>query len=433
MNADSGQVSSEKPRRRKAKKNGMLSVLITDRIAEAIKTEIDNFVIRTFENFQVYYNRLYHYPSGHAHSVQDQHGNWLGYDKYVFDMYGQEPKNVNVQASKRGKVFVVYAKAWMALEDFLSKLTPPVNIWEPEPSEHLSLDDKTRLWQDQWQWWQRTGKKFRLLDLPTEIRELIYKFALVKKIEAYPHARGRKLLPAHAHSLAKRLPNVKLLKTNRQVYHEAKHILYRDSVFFIEHLFLIEDGLLYKKAMRPNIRKLDLALSHKQFWKLFGFKAGNHNYEPEMSAFMLRKMKLTELTLTMPTPLSASDCKWLQRSCQKTAVDWILESAWPWVKGHPVKLQGSVKTRQRDEFLEKCAAEHAEYLKWCKWKPLGYSKGTLEEYDDEWVTLEDGGVSLEHQEPSEGREGEVPKETPKELPPVCRCSLPCWEHWTPDD
>lgn len=403
----------------------------TDQVAAVIKNKIDDFALQTFDKFQLYHNKLHIYPVRDALPIKDDSGQWLGYSQYSFDMYGDEPQVMEVRIDRYGGVYVHLADTWAHLAEYLARLSPPADIWTAS-KDRLSSDDKSKLWRDQWVWWGRNGNRFRLLDLPFEIREIIYGFAVVGTVQPYPRARCRRLLPSHAESLAARLPNVKLLRTNKQVSLEASHLLYRDSVFLIEKRPIFQDGIMAKKAIRNRIMKLNLSLSHKDFFKIFGFKVSDVriDWKPKNAAKALRNTNLEEVLLDIAMPQKAAEAPWLERSCQKTVVDWILEAAWPWVKGHHVKLQGGVKTLQRDEFLKKCAKERAAYLRWCKVKPMGYVEDSLTEYD-KWTNEEDGGVRLDGQ-PILAIMEEI-EETEKELPPPCSCTPRCWENWTPDD
>ncbi|KAF2172159.1 hypothetical protein M409DRAFT_17399 [Zasmidium cellare ATCC 36951] len=404
-----------------------------DRIAEGIKHEIDRFAVQSVEKFQDFYNKVHVYPAKHALSAYDEEGEWAGYTRYIFDTYGEEARDMQVRVDwQQLTLWVGHSGVWIILEEFLSRLPPPVNIRDA-PKEHLSSEDKNKLWQDQWAWWRKNRNTFRLLDLPSEIREKILGFAVVRTIRPYLNHRCRKLSTRHKNALASEQPNMALLRTNRQVYREGRHLLFRDSVFLIEHFKIFKDYIMFKKASRNHIMRLDLKFKHKGFFLPFGIMVKDHGIEylPSQAARLLRGMKLKQLTLSIAmtdTPMLSpfGRHEW-HKPCQKIAVDWILECAWPWMKGHPVTVQGGVKTRQKENFMKKVTDERERYLKWRRTMLLGDEEGTLTEYY-EWLD-EKGGEPIDGQESHDDVEL-VPEK--QNLPP-CSCTPPCYEKWTPED
>lgn len=400
----------------------------TDRIAALIKHVIDEFSLQTFENFQTYHNRLHAYPADHSRSAKGKDGTWIGYKKYTLDTYGQEPKSMRVRLA-RGRIWVKRSKYWIALEAYLSGLSPPANIWE-EPKEFLSTEDKNKLWVDQWTWWRKTAKKFRLLELPTEVREIILWYSVVRVVHPYPKADCRRLFPRHAAAIVARGPNMALLRANKQVYTEGEHLLFRDSVFLVEHATVL-NKIMADEPCRNRITKLNLHLNTNDFFRLFGITmtdtAGDSTtWLPSGAAAFLREMDLKELILSLPYPDMAIQSTFtggaVNDTCHKVTVDFILESAWRWVKGLPVTVEGCVKNRQRDDFMKKCAEERKQYLDWCKDSLLEPEEKTLAWY------YGDGGVRVDGEEPY--IEGPEPV---KQVPRRCKCTLSCSEKWTPED
>ncbi|KAK4508182.1 hypothetical protein PRZ48_001920 [Zasmidium cellare] len=401
-----------------------------DHIADRIQCEIERFTVQSFDKYRNFHNKVYAYPPDDKDtpSAYDEKGERAGYTEYTFDVYPNK-KVMQVQVDwQQSTIWVKSMGVWITLEDFLSRLPPPVNIWA-EHRESLSLDKKTELWRDQWTWWQKNGMKFRLLDLPSELRENVLACAVVCRIRPYlkHRNRGRKWTLEHAPAEALNQPNVMLLRANKQIYSEAHHVLFRDSVWWIEHYLILADRILFKKATRNYITRLDLNFGNKGFFILFGIivKDFNIEYMPSDAARLLRGMKLKELTLTIREPSTMSSpfghYEW-QKPCQKIAADWILEGAWPWVKRHPVTVQGGVKTSQKGYFSNWFAIEHEE---WRRTMLLGDEEGTRADYC-KWLD-EQGGVRLD------GEEYEPVRVPEKQTLPPCQCTSPCYDKWTPED
>lgn len=239
--------------------------------------------------------------------------------------------------------------------------------------------------------------------------------------------------------IKERNPNTRMLYLSKQVYQGSSHILSRDTTFFVQHRGVLSSLLSAEKEPQfSRIRQLELALSHHEFFKTFGFRFnGNFEYAPSTAAKVLRKMTLNRLELSFNPPSKNPESTLIDGACQKTVVNWILTAAWPWVRGHPVMVTGSVKTKQKAAFEASCSVERKRLEVWRKYRlAAGFTEGTLEEYDEwvKWADDDDDGGGIVLDERGRGMEmGRPPSISVVEVPPVCRCFPPCTlDTWTAD-
>lgn len=152
------------------------------------------------------------------------------------------------------------------------------------------------------------------------------------------------------------------------------------------------------------------------------------------AAVALKHMRFTKLRLTIAPPSPATASGLFDDACQKAAVKWILEAAWPFVRGHPVELSGFVKTSQKVAFEEKCQAARTDFEEWKKGNvDAGLAEENLAEYLQELD--EDGGVLVDDEKRAEVEKlKEAEKGTFKHPQLQCRCKVRCsLRHWSTDD
>lgn len=219
---------------------------------------------------------------------------------------------------------------------------------------------------------------------------------------------------------------------NRQVYGEASHVLFLHTCFLVEHNVILKK-LLYNSSQLARIRRLQLALSHFDFFKLFGLHLGDEhesNIRPSRVRSALRQMTLIHLELRFEAPSLYCERRWLEGACQKTIVKWIWAAAWPFVRGHPVTVTGYVKTSQKEAFAAQIAHERKKIDRWQRQvRALGLGEASMQDYY-EWLDEQEGGVLL-----SGEQSGEIEaKAAAEDWPPVCRCANECLqESWIADD
>lgn len=237
-------------------------------------------------------------------------------------------------------------------------------------------------------------------------------------------------------------PNISLLRLNRQIYREASAVLLRDTVWQIPNPNIF-DRVLGSQYLRGSIRKLHLALTHDNFIAMFtsGTEFGIASLK------FLREMRLRELVLDFapPTPVYRKSSAIIVE-CQRLIVDWILEAAEFWIVGHEgVRLEGWIKTKQKNAFGKLCETGVREFR---KWKAItGEVDANLAEWDawreDLWRE-EDGGVRVVEVEAEVAAESDGEAEVVKDERrladhdkwnmPECLCEKSCArEGWSAED
>ncbi|KAI7283283.1 hypothetical protein KC343_g2126 [Hortaea werneckii] len=392
-----------------------------DYIAEMIRREIDDYCCKSSENFTIH---ACVYPHEDASPIENQHGTFVGYETYILDVWSRESRMIEVDLDWHTGLNVHHLGRWMPIRDL-------IGLIQPQPDRIAELRNPEGNYHHQLSWWKSNGKTFRLLDLPAEIRENIYRHAFDQHAEPYPTDKVRRL-GQYSYALKQRNPCPRTFRMNRQVYGEASHVLFLHTCFLVEHNVILKK-LLYNSSQLARIRRLQLALSHFDFFKLFGLHLGDEhesNISPSRVSHTLRQMTLIHLELRFEAPSLYCERNWLEGACQKTIVKWIWAAAWPFVRGHPVTVTGYVKTSQKEAFEAQVADERRKIDRWQRQvRALGLGEASVQDYY-EWLDEQEGGVLL-----SGEQRGEIDaKAAAEDWPPVCRCSNECLqESWTADD
>ncbi|KAK4545532.1 hypothetical protein LTR36_002882 [Oleoguttula mirabilis] len=395
-----------------------------DYLAEAIRWEIEIHRRKTFDNFTI---TAFVQPVTakdpeikRPRAFRNAIGTFIGWDQYVLDILGEQERVIEIRRCGSRGVQVLHLDIWTPVAEYISLLSPQLDRDD-------ALATQAGRYNNQREWWKANGKKFRLLALPAEVRELIFSFACGSRVEPYPACKARRR-GRHAEVIKERNPNIGLLQIrNNQLHNEASHILFTQATFFIEHYDVLRK-LTRNGPLCERIRRLELSLSHFEFFKLFGCSIGDDRvYPTTRSASALRTMTLDRLVLFFTPPSLTTGNHHTDGACQQTIVDWILAAAWPWVRGHAaVEVTGFVKARQKLAFETACMMERKKLELWQKQRlAVGLAHGNLEEYD-EWVDDEDdGGVRLDGAVKQETEGYGVPYTAVLETPPFCRCTKLC--------
>ena len=365
-----------------------------DCIQKLITDEIDKYRMSSFDTFGISISVS---PTEDAEPIFNVEGVWLGFDEYDFETFRQKGKPMHVRTGSKGFLRVWHDQHWARLSSYLKHVKPILDCENNPgslPKYQLQL---VRLGQ-QSRWWMANGKKFRLMDLPLEIREIIYGFAFGERIEPYPRCKSRRLGRGRTLPIDRK-PTSNLLYTCHQVYVEGSNILFKFTPFFVEH-FGVSGRLMSKVPQRSRIRRLQLAFSHDDFFRFFGGKPGGYGTagKPSSAARAMRGLELDKLELRIAAPSLNTDSQWLDGACNKTVVDRIFHVAWPWIRGHPVEITGLVKTSQKAAFEAACLKERHLFGLWQKQNlAVGGNADGLKEYDEWLKEMEgpDGGVRLE--------------------------------------
>ena len=409
-------------------------------IGEALQRDIKSYRNQSFETFGL---NVFVYPVSNSNPIINLDGFQVGYHKYNFDVWGEPGKIMRIRIYPKGVVKILYMGRYRPVGAFLKNLKPKMD-WNNlgNPGDFSREQIVHGRWAQQSRWWLANGKKFRLLDLPPEIREIIYDYVWGPFIEPYPTSKARKIPESTKQAMLERKPNSNLLRTSRLIYEEASNILFLFTPFVVQH-YGIMGPLTSRVEQRARIRQLELALSHDDFMRLFRKetvrKSGLVIPGGSPEALALRQMKLNRLLLTIQAPSFTTASGRFDGACQKTAVDLILDAAWPFVRGHPVQLAGYVKRTQKNAFEAKCLVERKKFELWQKQRlAIRLSEGDLRGYYDE-LDEEDGGVILDEKtraldEALKDEIVEVEKAEEEETSLTCKCRVPCTpKHWTPED
>ncbi|PPJ54224.1 hypothetical protein CBER1_05155 [Cercospora berteroae] len=387
----------------------------------------------------------------------------LGFDRYSFEDWRWEPKVMNVELDSACEVWVHARYGWTSLVEWLkgghhpddeddSDLDADLGPWPWTAKE--SRERQQVLWDKQWRLWTFNGKKFQFRDVPAEIRNSIYDFALGPEQDQSPYryARIGRYGTRHMERGALPLPSMNILYLSRQVYVEACHILFERTVF---RLTSSKDfnRLSDSKTLVSRIRRLELALPHEDLLECSKRVADlrRHGLE-EINVF--QRMQLKDLVIDLAQPKALIDIVLMTHNnagstmvpefaCQKLTVDKILRKTFPWIAEQPVRLIGALKNQQKKDFEAKCAAKRKDYLDWCRAMSMDGHVPALVEYE-EWKAEEVGGVWLDGrgavvaesvEEALDGVQEDVVSEAEDEMAlEQCRCEVVCTPaRWTNED
>ena len=198
-----------------------------DLIGEELRCDIEQYRLHSFESFDL---NVVVCPSSAGKRKLSNEGHQIGFDRYRFDIFGELPKHMQVHFVRKGEVLIRYLDQWTPVSSFLKHLKPPVE-WNG-PGNFPRQEGVRRRWEQQARWWLANGKRFRLLNLPAEIREIIYGHVFGTFIEPYPTCKARRLGPS-TFAMLHRMPNANLLWTCKLVYEEASSILFDYTPFLI--------------------------------------------------------------------------------------------------------------------------------------------------------------------------------------------------------
>ncbi|KAK3057920.1 hypothetical protein LTR09_000996 [Extremus antarcticus] len=450
-----------------------------DLLRSLLVATIHEYRISSFENFGIV---VWVKPAEDAREFYDTSNQSIGWTSYTFRTLHQPDKTMSVaMASATGQMRVWFGGSWSPMSRFLDLVQPAIASIDGEGGFSRG-ENKRFLWQQQSRWWLSNGKHFPLVKLPGELRNKIYVYALGDKIKPFPKHESRPSKTTHRSE-----SNAALLRVSKLIYREASDVLFTFTPFHIEYYGIA--AKLLRNIGRPNppprlrIRQLELALPHDSFFELFGgkvmlLKGSIALTRLSFAARALRTMDLSKLVLDINPATLLTSTHRFEGMCQKIVVDWILEMAWPSVRGHPVVVQGYVKTEQKKQFEAACKAAKKDFKMWQKQMiAIRLGEGCLRGYDM-WVKEmkeEDGGVAMvyevgaggehecgygcadgceseqgyvqedghaaghedasdhEHKDGHQAKVWEAGKVTIMPLMPDCECEVPCTaEFWSAD-
>lgn len=403
------------------------------------------------------------YDSRHTH---------IGWTRYKFADWISDPVKLEIDIDHQHKIWVYKKPFWIRLTQFLMhQVTTYGN--QLNRFDDWRLARQTELWDKQWRYWlwveKTQNKRFRLLELPAELRIKIYDFALGERqgpvlgydkcCLAFKERQGP-ILGNNTYRLA-RLggPDVwdlygrvipqfyeTILQLNHQTHDEGTDVYFQTAVFRAVGTTQLRK-LVKHKMLSERVKRLEISLSHQEYGNVFG-PPSQRIYNPQLDdvAKLVRELKLDHLTIELQPP---SGYTILVRTriyvpCQYKLVERVFKNILPWIAGNEVTIQGFAKVQQKKDFEKKCADIRTEYLQWCKTLPAGCKYATVAEYA-EWNAEEDGGVRLgasevaiedpiqEYDEQPALEPAEVTARALEFDYPECLCNVSCsLKTWTPD-
>ncbi|CAD0110468.1 unnamed protein product [Aureobasidium uvarum] len=347
------------------------------------------------------------------------------------------------------QVQVCLDNKWILMVDYLEEESKKDET-NPNYVTLLCPENRTKLvLKAQQKWWDANKKSFPLLDLPSELRNEIYRHAAPQDaIEPYARhcMRGRDM--PHINDRNNMVSN--LLRCNKVVAEEMRAYMFRCLPLLINHERLLS------KTLRRNLhfpRKLLTHLTlafptHRDIINIFGLNARNINTDEEITiegkeytALSLCRDQLPFIKkLEIIIPSREVLDKTYVNHCHTDATTMLLEIMWPYIEGHPVVLGGMVKKWQKKLWRKKFAQAHKEYEESLTDTEDGGVQITQEDRDrfdgkaehndyDEDGNCCDCAKSccLLHYEEPEG-------EYEYEIPFLCQCDPPClYSEWTDED
>lgn len=397
-------------------------------IHNAIESQIDDYRKQSFSKFGI---EIAVFPPAKAkrQKVYVQHfGNVVvGYHSYEFQ------PNHNTKPSKtlrvhifQGTVQVHFCGSWQ-----------PVSAYLDEVGTHRTYKDSPQNELDRhYYWWRANGKSFDIMKLPGELRNAIFDSVFPSEARPFPASRCRgrgPMVPTYRH------PCTALMRTNRQMRREAGDRFYQMTTFLIEYRQLFSPTL-NNRILAERLRHVRLELTHSGYLDLFHFEREDETTEPYVTHRLRDLSNLTSLEIHIAPPSRATEKTWLEGACQKTAVDLIVNAAWPSIRGLPVTFTGFIKDNQKKAIQARVQAEKALYDYFKAYSLASGNSSFLRDYHefaDKMMAEEQGGVRLDGRawgDEKEKAEWECVSGEDLEAALWCSCKTRCtWEEWDPRD
>lgn len=149
-----------------------------DTIGYLLDRDIYYFRLASFENYSLEVSLA---PTTSANKAHDNDGNFIGYDSYDIGVYSTDPTSISARMSPSGarKVEIIDRDQWRPVSELLKRLKPTID-WN-DPNSDSKYEIQKRRTEQQQRWWAANGKFFNFLQLPAEVREIIYEYALVQR------------------------------------------------------------------------------------------------------------------------------------------------------------------------------------------------------------------------------------------------------------
>jgi hypothetical protein len=372
----------------KFRKQAYRIAVLSEMLQDAIQHHIDIYRKQSYAKFCL---ELAVFPSENAKPLvlplQFFGAVQVGYHSYTFAPCHNDgpPKIMPARLLVGGIVQVEFCGSWQPLSAYLDEVGT-----ERIEGYNAPLDLERQL-----RWWHSNGKSFEIQKLPGELRNNIFDHALPVAIQPYPHHNSRGL---RRRVVAPKY-TIPLMHADKQTYIEMKHVLYHNQTFFIKHVPVMLKTL-GNKFLRQQITHMTLSFSHSGYLDLFDFDDEGvvfpHTYTlPGLRE--MRELKMLEFHINAPSRIAEAPA--LEGACQIAAVDLIFSVAWASIKGHPVKISGWIKDKQKERIESLANDEKVAYEKWAALTKAATNEvSTLHQYDEFMARMESeeqGGVRLD--------------------------------------
>lgn len=315
----------------------------------AIEEQIDEYKKQSFAKYGL---KLSVYPSRNARPMKlfvEHIGEiTIGYHSYVFKVqHNKTPKKAMHVGLSRGSIQVHFCGSWHPISEYLDEISTD---WaHPEPLE--------RQLSRQSSWWEVNGKSFKITKLPGEIRNAIFDFVFPSEAQPFPSSKNNDhLAPTFQRSYTA------LMRTNKQLQQEASHWFYNNTTFTLDSRHLFSKTLDDRNHfLRDRLRHVRLSLDHSDYLNLFSSKAWDVSTKPYVKHQLRKMSNLKSLEINFHAPSRVATKPWLDGACQKTAINMIMDAAWPSIKGLPVSITGYVKDGQKKAIEARLQSERNAY------------------------------------------------------------------------
>lgn len=350
---------------------------------------------------------------------------------------------------QEGQVQVCLEHKWLPMVDYLEAESKKDELNPNNRTRCCYYDYRNEALEAQRKWWAANNKFFALLELPSELREEIYRHAAPQDaIEPYVKHRMRGRGIPHISDRNSMIPN--LLRCNKLVSQEMRAYMFRHLPLLINHERLLQKTLRQNLYFPRNLlTNLTLALpTHRDYVDLFGLNfrdittgetitiEGNGPTASSLCRDQLPCIKKLEISIPSREVLDRTYLNF----CHTNATTMLLEIMYPYIQGHPILLSGTIKNWQKKHWEHRFAQAHKEFEESIADTEDGgvgitqqdldvyEGKAELNEYDEDGKCCDcKQDCCLLHFE-------EMEEEFVYHLPFVCRCDPPCfYGEWTEED
>lgn len=311
---------------------------------------------------------------------------------YILQIFGEPDEQI---LAKPGPVVVSILRGHQLLTNVEQIMHTASKL--PNPLDEIDIPvelRQARACEAQRRWWAINGKSFGLLQLPRELRELIYSQLCGLKIMPYLHRSSRIMHMGDMCLIA-------MMLTNRQIHHEVSDHISVYKHFYFRHKSFLRTAL-QDPSLMARIKHLCLAFEPDHYLLFFGTDsdACQRRLLPDPQARRLRRLTLTSLRISLMASHStrASSVDLTSDLCCRCIRLLIMEVVWPYVRGHACSLSTDFAPDERAFFASRATAERSRYIDWRQGAAAqGLPNVTLEAWDGwvAWFDVDfDGGVSV---------------------------------------